>query len=64
MFIYSDFFIYVYILNINIFSRHLKLEIALEIPASNEWKIEANNSAEQGMWANFQWNKMPIKLIK
>ena len=31
-------------LNINIF-RHLKLEIALAIPALNEWKIEANNSA-------------------
>ena len=23
--------------------RHLKLEIALAIPASNEWKIETNN---------------------
>ena len=30
----------------NIF-RYLKLEIALAIPASNDWKIEANNSAAQ-----------------
>ena len=28
-----------FFININIF-RHLKLEIALEIPASNEWKIQ------------------------
>ena len=27
--------------------RHLKLEIALAIPASNEGKIETHNSAEQ-----------------
>ena len=27
--------------------RHSKLEIALAIPASNEWKIEANNSTAQ-----------------
>ena len=34
--------------NINIF-RHLKLEIVLAIPASNYSKIEANNSAPQGL---------------
>ena len=28
-----------YIFFINIIFRHLKLEIALEISASNEWKI-------------------------
>ena len=32
-----------------IFFRHLKLEIALAISASNEWKIEANNLAWQGL---------------
>ena len=26
---------------------HLKLEIASAIPASNEWKLLTNNSAEQ-----------------
>ena len=35
-------------LSINIF-RHLKLEIALAILASNERKIEANYSAAQGV---------------
>ena len=34
--------------NINIF-RHLKLEIALAIPASNDEKYNWNNSAEQGL---------------
>ena len=29
--------------------RHVQLEIALEIPALNEWKIETNNSATQGI---------------
>ena len=33
-------------ININIF-HHLKLEIALAIPASNEWKILANNTGGQ-----------------
>ena len=32
----------------NIF-RHLKLEIAIAIPALNEWKIEANNSAAKNL---------------
>ena len=32
------------ILHVNLFFRHLKLEIASEIPASNDEKIEANNS--------------------
>ena len=27
--------------------RHLKLEIALEITALNEWKIESNNLAAE-----------------
>ena len=31
------------------FFRHLKLEIALAIPALNEWKILWNNSAGQGL---------------
>ena len=35
-------------ININIF-RHLKLEIALAIPALNEWKIETNNAAAYGL---------------
>ena len=29
--------------------RHLKLEIAVAIPALNEWKIIWNNSAGQGL---------------
>ena len=29
--------------------RHLKLEIALAIPASNDEKYNSNNSAEQGL---------------
>ena len=29
--------------------RHLKLEIASAIPASNEWKIETQNSASHGL---------------
>ena len=33
-------------INRNIF-RHLKLEIALAISASNEWKIESNNLTAQ-----------------
>ena len=28
---------------------HLKMEIALAIPALNEWKIKTNNSAAQGL---------------
>ena len=28
--------------------RHLKLKVALAIPASNELKIQVNNSAGQG----------------
>ena len=28
---------------------YLELEIALAIPASNEWKIETNNSAVKGL---------------
>ena len=35
-------------ININIF-RHLKLKIASAISASNEWKIETNNTAAQGL---------------
>ena len=35
-----------FFINKNIF-RHLKLEIAIAIPASNEWKIVRNNSAGQ-----------------
>ena len=36
----------------NIF-RHLKLEIALAIPASNEWKIEMNISAgKDWLWVD------------
>ena len=34
--------------NINIF-RHLKLEIASSIPASNDEKYNWNNTAEQGL---------------
>ena len=37
-----------FFININIF-RHLKSGIALAIPGLNEWKIEANNSAGQGI---------------
>ena len=33
-----------FFVNINVF-RHLKLEIVLAIPVSNEWKIKAYNSA-------------------
>ena len=35
--------------NIYIF-RHLKLEIALAIPASNDEKYNWNNSAGKGLW--------------
>ena len=38
----------IFFINMNIL-RHLKLEIALAIPASNDVKIEANNSAAQGL---------------
>ena len=41
-------FICLFFKNINIFCQ-LKLEIALAIPASNEWKIDANNSAGEGL---------------
>ena len=37
-----------FFMNGNIF-RQLKLEIVLAIPASNEWKIETNTSAAQGL---------------
>ena len=33
----------------NCIFRHLKLEIALAIPASNDEKYNWNNSAEQGL---------------
>ena len=36
----------IFFININIF-RHLKMEIALAIPALNKWKIEPHNSAAQ-----------------
>ena len=63
--------------NRNIF-HHLKLEIASTIPASNEWKIETNSSAEQGLRDNhfaaaaryiytvhvFKPNKMLLKLTE
>ena len=48
--------------NKNIF-RHLKLEIALAIPASNDEKYNSNNSAGQGLtiyiWANsYSFNRI------
>ena len=47
--------------NMNIF-RHLKLEIALAIPASNEWKTQTNNSAGQGLTRQSCWqHKAPQK---
>ena len=39
---------YLFFIDANIF-RHLKLEIALAIPALNEEKIEPNNSAGYGL---------------
>ena len=41
---YNNSILEMYIINI---FHHLKLGIASAIPASNEWKIEANNSAAQ-----------------
>ena len=38
---------------IYIIFRHLKLEIALAIPASNDEKYNWNNSAGQGLKFNF-----------
>ena len=36
-----------FFINIIIF-RHLELEIALAVPATNEWKIVRNDSAHKG----------------
>ena len=40
------FIIIYFFININIFP-HSELKIVLAIPASNEWKIEMNNSIRQ-----------------
>ena len=49
-------------IDINIF-LHLKLEIALAIPASNEWKIETNNSAAQGSRRQIDLSAAPQHFI-
>ena len=44
-----------FFINSNIF-RHLKLEIALAIPASNDEKYNWSNSAGQGLNMLKRWN--------
>ena len=48
---FNVYFLCIFFKNI-IISRHVKLEIALAIPASNEGKIEPNNSAAQELAEN------------
>ena len=43
-----------HIYSINIF-HHLKLEIALAIPALNKWKIETDNWVVQGLGLYYVW---------
>ena len=49
-------------IDINIF-LHLKLEIALAFPVSNEWKIETNNSAPQGLRRQIDLSAAPQHFI-
>ena len=49
--------------NKNIF-RHLKLEIALAIPASNDEKYNSNNSAGQGLsYEYYYWCKQMYNFL-